>query len=109
MNTNEHASYDVVLLPTYAEALSYRKRVAAEAGPRALFGVTVATFPPGLPMLWELFGDGRVITSPLEVEALRVAVLEGLSCGRLRPRGDGLPSKRGNTSLRQSVRPCETR
>ena len=74
MNTNEHTSYDVVLLPTYAEALSYRKRVAAEAGPRALFGVTVATFPAWIADLWELFGDGRVIASPLEVEALSVSL-----------------------------------
>ena len=74
MNTNEHTSYDVVLLPTYAEALSYRKRVAAEAGPRALFGVTVATFPAWVADLWELFGDGRVIASPLEVEALSASL-----------------------------------
>ena len=74
MNTNEHTSYDVVLLPTYAEALSYRKRVAAEAGPRALFGVTVATFPAWIADLWELFGDGRVIASPLEVEALSASL-----------------------------------
>ena len=74
MDTNEHTSYDVVLLPTYAEALSYRKRVAAEAGPRALFGVTVATFPAWIADLWELFGDGRVIASPLEVEALSVSL-----------------------------------
>ena len=74
MNTNEHISYDVVLLPTYAEALSYRKRVAAEAGPRALFGVTVATFPAWVADLWELFGDGRVIASPLEVEALSASL-----------------------------------
>ena len=74
MNTNEHTSYDVVLLLTYAEALSYRKRVAAEAGPRALFGVTVATFPAWIADLWELFGDGRVIASPLEVEALSASL-----------------------------------
>ena len=74
MNTNEHISYDVVLLPTYAEALSYRKCVAAEAGPRALFGVTVATFPSWVADLWELFGDGRVIASPLEVEALSASL-----------------------------------
>ena len=41
--------------------------------------------------------------------ALRVAVLEGPGCGRLRPRGDGLPPKRGNTRLRRGVRPCEAR
>ena len=73
-NMNEHTSYDVVLLPTYAEALSYRKRVTAGAGPRALFGVTVATFPAWIADLWELFGDGRVIASPLEVEALSVSL-----------------------------------
>ena len=110
MNTNEHTSYDVVLLPTYAEALSYRKRVAAEAGPRALFGVTVATFPAWIADLWELFGDGRVIASPLEVEALSASLCskDPVAADRAR-RGGGLPSKRGNTSLRQSVRPCEAR
>ena len=95
MNTNEHISYDVVLLPTYAEALSYRKCVAAEAGPRALFGVTVATFPSWVADLWELFGDGRVIASPLEVEALSASL-----CSKDPAVAD---------CARQSVRPCEAR
>ena len=74
MNTNEHTSYDVVLLPTYAEALSYRKRVAAEGGPRALFGVTVSTFSAWLVDLWGLFGDGRNIACALEVEAVAASL-----------------------------------
>ena len=59
--------YDVVLMPTYAQAVGYRRRVAAQpGGERALFGVAVTTFSSWVADLWELYGDGRALVSPVE-------------------------------------------
>ena len=114
MNTNEHIPYDIVLLPTYAGALSYRKRVAAEGGPRALFGVTVTTFSAWIADWWELFGDGRVLASALEVEALSAALcskyLDDAQYAHVvatcLQKGAGIPSFDGACSLAKRDEDC---
>ena len=114
MNTNEHIPYDVVLLPTYAGALSYRKRVAAEGGPRALFGVTVTTFSAWIADWWELFGDGRVLASALEVEALSAALCSkhpddaqyAHVVATCLQKGAGIPSFDGACSLAKRDEDC---
>lgn len=85
--------YDVILLPTQGQVLDFRKKMAraaidgsAEAAGRAasdgaasrggdlLFGVTVTTFDAWVDDLWELFGDGRALVSPVERELVLSAV-----------------------------------
>ena len=61
------SQYDVVLLPSYAEAVAFRKR-AASSGPD-LFGVTVSTFAAWVSDLWELYGDGRALVTSVQREA----------------------------------------
>lgn len=87
--------YDVVLLPGQGQALEWRRRAADAAGgvragkndngdsavPLAggvLFGTTVATFDSWLADLWELFGDGRTIISPVERSAAMAAAFRGV-------------------------------
>ena len=89
-------AYDVVLLPTHGQVVEYRKRAAQaaarafgggeEASGRGsaagrspasgcgsvsragdpLFGTTVTTFDAWLADLWELYGDGRSLVTPVE-------------------------------------------
>ncbi len=89
-------AYDVVLLPTHGQVVEYRKRAAQaaarafgggeEASVRGsaagrspasgcgsvsragdpLFGTTVTTFDAWLADLWELYGDGRSLVTPVE-------------------------------------------
>lgn len=70
----------VVLLPTYAQVVSYRTQRAHE-GSRETFGAEVTTMRSWVEGLWELFGDGRTIIP----DALRDAMLE-IALGR---RGEG--------------------
>ena len=80
MDTNENIPYDVVLLPTQAETVAFRKKAAADAGPRALFGVVVTTFPSWIADLWELHGDGRRIASAIERDMVSRSVCEQAKC-----------------------------
>ena len=73
-------TYDVVLLPTQAQVLAWRKRAArrrahlrgcadaddASGAQAASFGTTVATLRAWLADIWELYGDGRALVSPVE-------------------------------------------
>ena len=89
-------AYDVVLLPTHGQVVEYRKRAAQaaarafgggeEASGRGsaagrspasgcgsvsragdpLFGTMVTTFDAWLADLWELYGDGRSLVTPVE-------------------------------------------
>lgn len=96
------SAYDVVLLPSQGQVLDWRRRAAdalgamdaadmmgatdaagccgdsaesraAQPADGLLFGVTVATFDSWLADLWELFGDGRAIISPIERSAAMTA------------------------------------
>lgn len=80
MNTNENIPYDVVLMPTQAAAVGFRKRVARESGPGALFGVAVTTFPSWVAGLWELHGDGRRIATAVERDMVSQSVCEQAEC-----------------------------
>lgn len=85
--------YDVILLPTQGQVLDFRKKMAraaiggnaeaagqvaldgaASRGGDPLFGVTVTTFDAWVDDLWELFGDGRALVSPVERELVLSAV-----------------------------------
>ena len=58
------AEYDVVLVPSFTQAESWRKRAAVvESG---LFAQTVTTFDAWLADLWELHGDGRLPVDHLQ-------------------------------------------
>lgn len=81
MNTNENIPYDVVLLPTYADVVSFRKKAAKREGPQALFGVVVTTFSAWLADLWELHGDGRRIATAVERDVISKSVCERLDAG----------------------------
>ena len=87
--------YDVVLLPSQGRVLDWRRRAAAAADAAGdceasvascvaspagglLFGVTVATFDSWLADLWELFGDGRRVISPVERSAAMTAAFQGV-------------------------------
>lgn len=63
-------SFDVVLLPTFAQVDAYRR---AHAGSQ-LFGVTVSTFQGWASSLWELAGDGRAIVD----DALRMMAMQAV-------------------------------
>lgn len=63
----------VILLPTYEQALSYRKNLARSAS-EAAFGVRVLTHQDWLKDAWERWGDGRQLITPLQ-RALAVSRL----------------------------------
>ncbi len=90
MITNENIPYDVVLLPTQAEAVAFRKKAAQGKGSRALFGVSVATFPSWIADLWELHGDGRRIASGIERDMVARSLCERAECA---PGVDGVVSE----------------
>lgn len=55
----------VVLLPTYEQALSYRKALA-RTSPSAAFGVSVLTLKAWLNDAWDRWGDGRRLITALQ-------------------------------------------
>ena len=90
MITNENIPYDMVLLPTQAEAVAFRKKAAQDMGARALFGVSVTTFPSWIADLWELHGDGRRIAAAVERDMIARSLCEQAECA---PGVDGVVSE----------------
>ncbi len=68
-------SYDVVLLPTFAQVEDWRKG-AARQGASGLFSQTVTTFNAWVADLWELHGDGRAIVDSLQRQVVMQAAFE---------------------------------
>lgn len=55
----------IVLLPSYEQALQYRKEQALAANSGVLFGAQVTTFSAWVEDAWGLYGDGRAIIGPV--------------------------------------------
>ena len=91
-------TFDHILFPSYRQALAYRRRVAAEEGPRALFGVGIESFRAWIEDLWERYGDGRAIAGSLQREMQLRSLCEGhgegyvRAAGRCLAAGAGLPA-----------------
>ena len=67
-------SYDVVILPSFAEAEAWQKR-HAEKQASGLFAQVVTTFDAWIADLWELHGDGRALVGDMQRAILMSAVL----------------------------------
>lgn len=67
-------SFDVVILPSFAQVEAWRKRHADERAP-GLFAKSVTTFDAWIADLWELHGDGRVLVGAMQREILMRMVL----------------------------------
>ena len=65
--------FDVVILPSFVQAESWRKRHASQQA-CGLFAQAVTTFDAWIADLWELHGDGRVLVSDVQREILMRAV-----------------------------------
>ncbi len=72
--------FDVVLLPSQAEALAWRKGAADEAvaGAASAFGARATTFASWVADAWGLFGDGRGLVDTLTRDMLMRSVCEEL-------------------------------
>ncbi len=62
-NADKFGSFDVVLVPTFADIDRFRKRAAGNAGTMATL---VTTFNGWVAQLWELFGDGRAFVDQVQ-------------------------------------------
>ena len=69
-------TYDVILLPTFAQVEAYRKRLAAASG-AGVFSCTITTFSAWIADLWELHGDGRRL-----VDSVKRQVIMRVACKR---------------------------
>lgn len=139
MGENEANMHDVILLPTQGQVLEFRKRAAcggvapsapsggfvpapAPSGGSApasapsrrgdpLFGVAVSTFDAWVADLWELYGDGRVLVSPMERQLAMAAAfgredLAAAFAGAEAPGCAGGAWERDNAAPAEGALPC---
>ena len=83
------AQFDVVILPSFTQVESWRKRHADEQA-AGLFAQVVTTFDAWIADLWELHGDGRMLVSDMQREIIMEMVFR---------RNMGAASMSGTASL----------